>query len=438
MPKYLQKPFIADLRFTQYFPSAYQFYGSPYPPFSAKDKCCLGPWPLFSLLLKNQKKQAKLYSIDYEFFQQKGFQTAINDIKKKFTDFGVNTQLKDLYIVFTFKTTATLSHSTMIHIKKSNANGKNIEVLFKNSFGSTLKGDFTKNFPKMVNLLNEVFDKVKIVSDKTQQQSLSSYSCSIINYFNMVDHALGRAYRIPKVDSKGDNSPEVARFRGLVAKDYARFLKVYHDAKESAQRQGTLKFPALDALKKRMNDAFWHNHQYQLPTAKQLETLRPLFDFQVKHFLKKMDKFSLDSISSEKNYVAPKNNKNKIRDHILSYSNSSKIPLISALSIATLSALYFPVFYSVAAVSAIVLIFILHHSLSNQNQKLRSGNITNNITDRENSRTPQNKSIVFLNSFNHFSRYRRKAKSQKESYDNSIGEHHQVKEKKLTSKVRYF
>jgi hypothetical protein len=264
------------------------YHPGMFPELSAKDEGCSGPMPLFALLLKKLNKKATFHSVHH-----------VDEFEQALKDFSANAKFEELYFNFSLKSTPVHLHASMIYVKKMD--NQSVRVFFKNSFGNKAggKGDFVENFPEFVNLFKKIFKNVDFNSDKSQQQSYDNNSCAIINYFNMVDHALSRKYRIPAVDSSGRTSLKVSQYRGLVAKDYKDFLIFQEKAKELTEKASAEHFPELIALRNKINAEYYGK---QIP-ENLLTPLLSLFEFQIKHYTSEMDKFSFYSLSSEKKYI---------------------------------------------------------------------------------------------------------------------------------------
>lgn len=254
-------------------------------PFPAEDVPTFFPSDVFKLWLHKVNRNIQFCQIYYN--------KTSNFIgkNKHFLDFVTNPKCKEIYIEFVFPTTSKDFHSTMIHVKKV---GKKALIFFKNSFGDSLKGNL-KSFPNLIKCLNKYFDGIEITSDKTRQQILSSYSCSCINYFNMVDHLLDRPYRIPPIESSEKNSPKVSEYRSLFSRDYEKFRDHCKKSLNDAEKRAALELPKQHRLSKKLQQ----NRKHSLLKS-EINQITQLFKLQKKYFMESMNKINVHSFLSEK------------------------------------------------------------------------------------------------------------------------------------------
>lgn len=209
---------------------------------------CIGPQGLFEALIFKLKPNIKYAELHYK--------NPYSDIKRNMNDFANNPDQNKFYIKFVFKTNSTNLHASMLYIEKTD-NG--VKIFFKNPFGSACMGDFKRNFPSMMKILKSLFKKIEVKSDLQQQQSLESYNCTIITYFNMIDHLQGSHYRVPLVDSYGNESSVVTELRQQLAAQYSKFISLCQEATTLSEQSAAIEMSELFKLRNQQNNASKRN-----------------------------------------------------------------------------------------------------------------------------------------------------------------------------------
>jgi hypothetical protein len=379
---YFSKPHVYKLSFLRYLSPTVDYLSSVtlYEKIPTEDVGCFdGAYTLFHMLLKQSKPEADFCKINY--YER-------NDLKRlreKIKSFACDAKQKELYVDFSILTTATICHATMLHLKKEK---DGVSIFYKNSFGNCLKADFNESFPEVVNALKKIFGKVKIVSDKTQQQPLSSKSCVVINYYNMIDHAFGCDYRIPPVGISED-ADHVAKFRLQLSKDWDRFREHYFEAMKATEIEAIRKMPKLVQFRNKLNE-----DNISVVSENNIKKLMPLFKLQEKIFIEKLDTLPLKKLLAEQ-INSPKHTRKKNIAYQNQSFDSRKI-WIAGMILAAVCGLCLPVSYAIFVFVAASCLSGMHYLYTAKQtpQEAASNKITKPKA-KQNESLVENRSLFF-------------------------------------------